>query len=238
MTLDAGSADAAPMLDTLQQVETPEGLALQLRSAGMLPRCYAWLIDLGLRLGGVIALTMVLGLLKGAGVGVLMVLMFLIYWGYPIAFEVLNDGQTIGKRTMGLKVVNDNGTPVTWVPSIVRNLLRTVDMLPALYGFGLVSGLLDPAGRRLGDHAAGTLVVYTERNAVRPPAPPAPPVAPPVPLQQDEQRAIVAYAERMASMTAERQQELASLLQPVTGQRGEPAVRSVLGLANYLLGRR
>ena len=238
MTLDAGSADAAPMLDTLQQVETPEGLALQLRSAGMLPRCYAWLIDLGLRLGGVIALTMVLGLLKGAGVGVLMVLMFLIYWGYPIAFEVLNDGQTIGKRTMGLKVVNDNGTPVTWVPSIVRNLLRTVDMLPALYGFGLVSGLLDPAGRRLGDHAAGTLVVYTERNAVRPPAPPAPPVAPPLPLQQDEQRAIVAYAERMASMTAERQQELASLLQPVTGQRGEPAVRSVLGLANYLLGRR
>ena len=238
MTLDAGSADAAPMLDTLQQVETPEGLALQLRSAGMLPRCYAWLLDLGLRLGGVIALTMVLGLLKGAGVGVLMVLMFLIYWGYPIAFEVLNDGQTIGKRTMGLKVVNDNGTPVTWVPSIVRNLLRTVDMLPALYGFGLVSGLLDPAGRRLGDHAAGTLVVYTERNAVRPPAPPAPPVAPPLPLQQDEQRAIVAYAERMASMTAERQQELASLLQPVTGQRGEPAVRSVLGLANYLLGRR
>ena len=132
MTLDAGSADAAPMLDTLQQVETPEGLALQLRSAGMLPRCYAWLLDLGVRLGGVIALTMVLGLLKGAGVGVLMVLMFLIYWGYPIAFEVLNDGQTIGKRTMGLKVVNDNGTPVTWVPSIVRNLLRTVDMLPAL----------------------------------------------------------------------------------------------------------
>ena len=80
--------------------------------------------------------------------------------------------------------------------------------------------------------------MYTERNAVRPPAPPAPPVAPPLPLQQDEQRAIVAYAERMASMTAERQQELASLLQPVTGQRGEPAVRSVLGLANYLLGRR
>jgi len=238
LTLDAGGGGAAAMLDTLQQVETPEGLALNLRSAGMLPRCYAWLIDFGLRLAGVFGLTMVLGIFKGAGAGVLMVLMFLIYWGYPIAFEVLNDGQTIGKRTLGLKVVNDNGTPITWVPSIVRNLLRTVDMMPALYGFGLASGLLDPAGRRLGDHAAGTLVVYAERNAVRLPAPPSPPIAAPLPLRQDEQRAIVAYAERMATMTPERQQELASLLQPMTGERGDPAVRSVLGLANYLLGRR
>lgn len=226
------------MLDTLRQVETPEGLALDLRTAGMVPRAYAWLIDFGLRIVAVSGLGTVLGLLEGAGTGILMVLMFLIYWGYPIFFEVLNDGQTIGKRTMGLKVVNDNGTPVTWVPSIVRNLLRTVDMLPVMYGFGLVSGLLDPAGRRLGDHAAGTLVVYAERYAARSPAPPAPPVASPLPLQQDEQRAIVAFSERMVQMTPERQQELASLLEPVTGSRGDRAVQHVLGLANYLLGRR
>ena len=238
MTLEAVAAGAQPLLDTLQQVETPEGLALDLRSAGMLPRCYAWLIDLGLRLAAVLALATVLGIFQGAGSGVLMVLMFLVYWGYPIVLEVLNDGQTIGKRTLGLKVVNDNGTPITWVPSIVRNLLRTVDMMPALYGFGLVSGLLDPAGRRLGDHAAGTLVVYAERNPVRRPAPPTPPIASPLPLRQDEQRAVVAFAERAALMTPERQQELANLLHPLTGQRGEPAVRSVLGIANHLLGRR
>lgn len=228
----------SPMLDTLRQVETPEGLALTLRSAGMVPRAYAWLIDFGLRFAGVLGLGTVLGLLEGAGTGILLVLAFLVYWGYPIVFEVLNDGQTIGKRTMGLKVVNDNGTPVTWIPSIVRNLLRTVDMMPVMYGFGLVSGLLDPAGRRLGDHAAGTLVVYVERYAARSPAPPAPPVTAPLPLQQDEQRAIVAFSERMVQMTPERQQELASLLEPVTGARGERAVQQVLGLANYLLGRR
>ena len=60
----------------------------------------------------------------------------------------------------------------------------------------------------------------------------------PLPLQQDEQRAIVAFSERMVQMTPERQQELASLLEPVTGSRGERAVQQVLGLANYLLGRR
>jgi hypothetical protein len=124
------------------------------------------------------------------------------------------------------------------VPSIVRNLLRTVDMLPFGYGFGLLSGLLDEHGRRLGDLAASTMVVYAERDARRLPAPPAPAIAPPLVLRQDEQGVIVAFAERSAQMTFERQAELADLLEPVTGSRGGAAVERVLGLANYLLGRR
>lgn len=226
------------MLDTLRQVETPEGLALDLRTAGVFPRAYAWLLDLGIRLAGVSVLSTLLALLGQAGTGVLMVAMFLVYWGYPIAFEVLRDGQTIGKRAMGLRVVNANGTPVTWLPSVVRNLLRTVDMLPFAYGFGLTSALMDDHGRRLGDFAAGTLVVYAERERGRAPAPPAFPIAPPLPLRQDEQVAIVAFAERSVQMTPERQAELAGLLEPVTGERDAPAVQRVLGLANYLLGRR
>jgi hypothetical protein len=97
---------------------------------------------------------------------------------------------------------------------------------------------MDDHGRRLGDHAAGTLVVYAESERSRLPAPPAPPQAPPLPLRQDEQGAIVAFAERCVQMTPERQAELASLLEPLTGERGEPAVKRVLGLANHLLGRR
>lgn len=226
------------MLDTLRQVETPEGLALDLRAAGVFPRAYAWLLDLGIRLAGVSVLSMPLAFFGEAGTGVMMVAMFLLYWGYPIAFEVLRDGQTIGKRVMGLRVVNANGTPVTWLPSVVRNLLRTVDMLPFAYGFGLASSLLDDHGRRLGDHAAGTLVVYAERDRGRTPAPPSSPEASPLPLRRDEQAAIVAFAERSAQMTPERQAELAGLLEPLTGERGEPAVRRVLGFANHLLGRR
>ena len=226
------------MLDTLRHVETPEGLALNLRSAGVAPRAYAWLLDFGLRLGVIVGLGAVFGLMGKAGSGLMLMSMFVIYWGYPILFEVLRDGQTLGKRVMGLRVINDNGTPITWVPSIVRNLLRTVDMLPFGYGFGLLSGLLDGNGRRLGDLAAGTLVVYAERDAPRLPAPPAAAVAPPFALRQEEQGAIVAFAERSPQMTFERQAELAELLEPVTGSRGGASVPSVLGLANYLLGRR
>ena len=226
------------MLDTLRQVETPEGLALNLRCAGMVPRALAWLLDFMIRGLALLIVTMFLGLLGEAGVGVALIVMFLIYWGYPIFFEVLRDGQTIGKRSFGLKVINDNGTPVTWLPSIIRNLMRTVDMMPMLYGFGLLSGLLDPSARRLGDHAAGTLVVYAEKPAARHAAPEAPAMPAPLALLQEEQRAIVAFAERSVQMTIERQTELADLLAPVTGTQGGAAVRRVLGIANYLLGRR
>ena len=68
----------------------------------------------------------------------------------------------LGKRALGLRVVNANGTPVGWVASVVRNLMRTVDMLPLLYGFGLVAALADRHSRRFGDMVAGTLVVHVE----------------------------------------------------------------------------
>jgi len=166
------------------------------------------------------------------------VLSFALVWLYPIAFEVLRDGQTPGKKTLGLRVVNGNGTPVTWLPSIIRNLMRTVDSLPFLYGFGVASCLADPHSRRLGDLVAGTLVVYADAPAERTPAPPVAAAPPPLPLQPGEQRAIVAFAERAGRMTPERQRELADLLEPVTGRYGKAAVDAVLGIASHLLGRR
>ena len=226
------------LLDTFRQVETPEGMALELRCAGAVPRSMAWLLDLIVRFAVLWVLAMTLAVLGDTGMGLVLIAMFLIFWGYPIAFEVLNDGQTLGKRLLGLRVINDNGTPVTWVPSIVRNLMRTVDMMPALYGFGLVCTLLDPSMRRLGDLTAGTLVVYVEKPGQSKTAPLVPPVAPPLPLRLDEQGAVVAFAERSQQMTIERQTELAELLSPVTNAQGDGAVRRLLGMANYLLGRR
>jgi len=226
------------MLDTLREVETPEGVALGLRCAGVVPRALAWLLDLMVRAAVLTALSAALSLFGGAGSGVFLVLMFLLFWGYPVAFEVFRDGQTPGKRALGLKVVSDNGTPVTWLPSVVRNLLRTADMLPVLYLFGVASSLIDASGRRLGDLVAGTVVVYTERAPARPPPPLAAPQPPPLPLQLDEQRALIAFAERAPQMTTERQAELAQTLGPLTGARGEGAVAAVLAMANYLLGRR
>jgi uncharacterized RDD family membrane protein YckC len=226
------------MLDTLREVETPEGVALSLRCANVVPRALAWLLDLLIRAAVLIGISVVLGLLGAAGMGAYLIALFTLVWGYPIAFEVFRDGQTPGKKAFGLKVVLDNGTPITWLPSVVRNLMRTADMLPLAYGFGAASMLMDRCGRRLGDHVAGTLVVYAERAPARPPAPTATPQRPPLPLQLDEQRALIAFAERAPQMTAERQAELASVLQPVTGASGSQAVNAVLGMANYLLGRR
>jgi uncharacterized RDD family membrane protein YckC len=226
------------MLDTLRPVETPEGLALDLRCAGVVPRALAWSLDLGIRLAGGSVVLTALGMLGETGMGIGLVLMFALMWVYPIAFEVLWDGQTPGKRALGLRVANDNGTPVTWLPSIVRNLMRTVDMMPFLYGFGAATMLADTGARRLGDIVAGTVVVYVEPPPEPHAAPPVEASAPRLPLQPEEQRAIVAFAERSWRMTAERQDELATLLVPVTGARAGKAVDAVLAIASHLLGRR
>lgn len=225
------------MLDTLQRVETPEGIALQLRAAGMMPRAVAWAVDFGIRLGALFAFATLLGVLGETGQGLYLIALFVVFWLYPILFELLQDGQTIGKRVMGLRVVHGNGTPVGWLASIVRNLLRVVDMLPICYGFGLVAGLIDPYGRRLGDMVAGTLVVHVAPSLPNPAVPNVPVVLPNQVLSADEKAAIVAFAERAPQLTAERQAELADLLPQLTGAQGTLAVQRLLGMAQGFLGR-
>jgi uncharacterized RDD family membrane protein YckC len=226
------------MLDTVRLVETPEGVALHLHPAGVMPRAAAWAIDFLIRIGVAFALSMVLGLLGQTGVGLYLLLIFALYWLYPVLFEVLRDGQTIGKRTIGLRVIHANGTPVGWLASIVRNLMRTVDMLPVLYGFGVVAGLVDAQGRRLGDMAAGTLVIHAERAAPPPLLPAVPAVQPELSLSADEKSAIIAFAERGPRLTPERQAELAGLLPRLTQAHGALAVQRLLGMASTFLGRR
>jgi uncharacterized RDD family membrane protein YckC len=225
------------MLDTLTLVETPEGVALHLHPAGVMPRAAAWAIDFAIRLSLVLGASTLLGLLGATGAGLFLLVLFALYWLYPVLFEVLYDGQTIGKRVLGLRVIHANGTPVSWLASIVRNLLRVVDMLPVLYGFGVVCGLLDAQGRRLGDLVAGTLVVHV----APPPFAAAPATVPVVQpdrwLAPEEKAVIVAFAEHAHSLTPERQQELAGLLPALTGAHGAVAVQRLLGMANGFLGR-
>ncbi|MEO6656903.1 MAG: RDD family protein [Arenimonas sp.] len=226
------------MLDTTCDIQTPEGLALTLYPAGPVPRALAWLLDFVIRIFCIFILAIPLGMLGQAGSGILMIFMFLLYWAYPILFEVLRDGQTIGKKSMGLKVVNQNGTPITWVASIARNLLRAADMFPFFYGFGLASCLIDPHSRRLGDLVAGSLVVHVDRISARLPSPPIAAEHLAVLLKREEQGAIVNFSERALHMTQERQRELADILSPVTHLRGDDNVRKLLGVANGLLGRK
>jgi hypothetical protein len=126
---------------------------------------------------------------------------------------------------------------VTWLPSVTRNLLRVVDALPGVYGVGLVSCMTDPCARRLGDVVAGTLVVYAKELSFGRKVPTAPAQALPVPLSPEEQAAVVDFAERAEQLTVQRQEELANLLEPLTGCRDIKAVSRLFGYANSLLGR-
>lgn len=230
------------MLDTYRPVETPEGVEIGLRVAGPVPRLFAAAIDFLIRLGLYIVLAFPVSLLGEAGVGAFLVGLFLIEWFYPVLFEVQRGGATPGKRQMGLLVLHRDGTPVGWMASVVRNLVRFADLLPMAYGFGIASMLIDREFRRLGDLAAGTVVVHRETELVGYRVPAGPAVRPAVPLDLDEQRAILDFAERLGTWSEARAAELAGIAAPLTGvppqTGGSEGVARLLGIANWILGRR
>ncbi|WP_372016860.1 RDD family protein [Pseudoxanthomonas sp. 10H] len=234
----AARRGAVPMLDTYREVLTPEGVSLHLPAAGPVPRALAWLVDLAVRAAIVLALAMVLGVLGGLGEGLYLVGLFLVSWAYPIVLEAAWNGQTPGKRALGLRVVAGDGAPVGWLPAVVRNLMRTVDMLPFGYATGLVACLCDRDGRRLGDLVADTVVVHVLPRPAGVQLSPTVPRAPARRLLPDEQAALVAFGERASHLSAGRQAELAALLYPLTGSAGDEGVRRLHGIAAWLLGRR
>lgn len=234
-----GEADARRMLDTARRVSTPEGIELTLYLAGPVPRALAWAVDFFLRAAVVLAVMMVAGYFGWAGVGLALLVAFVVEWLAPAWFEVLWNGQTPGKRALGIAVVHDDGTPVRWGPALTRNLLRAVDFLPFFYGFGLATMLANRDFKRLGDLAAGTVVVYAPCKAAARALPQAPPQPPPVPLSLEEQRVVLELAERSASLTEERLEELAELAAPITGRTaGAASAARLLGMASHLAGRR
>jgi uncharacterized RDD family membrane protein YckC len=225
------------VLDTVRAVPTPEGIELTLRLAGPAPRALAWLIDFLLRIAVLLLAAWILGMLGGFGWGLILILAFLLEWLAPAAFEVWADGSTPGKKALGLMVLHDDGTPVDWPAAIVRNLIRAVDFLPVGYGFGLTAMLLNRDFKRLGDIAAGTVVVY--RPAAQKPL--SIPAAPAVPalrtLSLSEQRAVLDFAERSAALTPERAREIAELAVPVSGAPPGRETERLMEIANYLSGR-
>lgn len=224
------------MLDTASPYETPEGVDLNLHAAGPAVRAMAWSIDLLIRMLVFLPLSMLLAWLGDFGTGMILILYFLLEWFYPVVFEMLSQGATPGKKKMDIMVIKDDGTPVSWSASLLRNLLRTVDMLPFTYGFGLASMLLNRQFKRLGDMAAGTLVVYRQDIKIYQSIPDLAPAAPPLTLSLEEQRAIMDFAERGRSLSAARQEELAGILGELTGTSGAHGIRVLHQYANWLQG--
>lgn len=194
-------------------------------------RVLAFTVDLALQA----LLVVVIGLLlaSAAAAWLFLLLLFAVWWGYPVAFELLNGGRTPGKLLAGIQVVREDGLPVTWRDSVLRNLLLSADFLPFLWLSALLCLFLDARFRRLGDLVAGTLVVHVPGKP-RPGAllSPGPACAPPWPLQVEEQRLLIDLAERLPQLSGERAAELGALAAELVA--GEEPLEALLAWAREL----
>ena len=218
-----------PAVETLEQfvdVETPEQVVFSYTIAGIGSRAAAALIDYSICFG--LALTLGFAALSFARrvasvpwmVAVLVLLLFAIFWGYYVLLEGLWDGQTPGKRQLGLRVVRDGGYSITFGASAIRNLVRFIDMQPgAVYGVGVLSAVLSRSGKRLGDYAAGTIVVRERAISVSSgapvvaPGPRAEPVGTPTTVLTDDEYALLdRFISRRTTLDAERRAQFAESL--------------------------
>jgi uncharacterized RDD family membrane protein YckC len=154
-------------------IQTPENVAFGYQVAGIGSRFLATLVDTFFIILLQITIFVVRALLLYAldqsalseemspwVIALFGLISFVFYTGYYVLFEMLWNGQSPAKRWMGLRVIRKDGTPITLSESLIRNLARLVDFLPFAYGVGLITMFIDRQSRRLGDLAAGTLVVH------------------------------------------------------------------------------
>jgi uncharacterized RDD family membrane protein YckC len=156
-------------------IETPEQTSIEFPLAGIGSRFLAVLIDSLIQGAVVLALGLILVALgfgfRSAGFGpspalgvwlvaILILVYFLLMYGYFMLFESIWNGQTPGKRLTHIRVIKDSGQPITAIDAVGRNLLRIIDQLPFAYGIGVLCAWISPQSKRLGDYVAGTVVVH------------------------------------------------------------------------------
>jgi uncharacterized membrane protein SpoIIM required for sporulation/uncharacterized RDD family membrane protein YckC len=210
--------DMSVAVDRQLEMETPEHVAIGFDLAGPGSRFAAFLIDgiiVTVALIGLLIAMLMLALVVPAPVGMVtfavgMLLAFALFWGYFVFFEGFREGQTPGKRRLGLRVVQDGGYPLTLRGAAVRNLLRIVDIQPLpswLLGGAFI--MLHPRAQRLGDIAAGTIVVRERRTAALPEDATA---AGPPRLSDREYDVLREYALRRAALERPARQRVATSL--------------------------
>jgi uncharacterized RDD family membrane protein YckC len=222
-------------MDRNIDVRTPESIALTYELAGLGSRFLAVTIDMILQI--VLLLLLIGGLTMAAsripapakhavassaekigealGIAILAAVVFLIFFGYFILFEALWNGQTPGKKALGIRVVRDGGYPLDFTASLVRNLIRVGELAIGSYALSAVAMLLSPENKRLGDIAAGTIVVRDARL----PLPPFREDAQPEPvygatryLSGDERSLIKRFLDRRDALSPQRREQLAAQL--------------------------
>lgn len=168
-----------PQIDSHIRVVTPENIAFEYRVASPFERAVAYLIDMFIMVLLVLAVGFLAFLVFGflgleeVGLGMAAIIQFSVAWFYGGVFETFWSGQTPGKRSMGLRVVRVDGSPINAGQAVLRNFLRLVDGLPALtlavfpvssYLVGLLTTSMNRRYQRLGDLACGTMVIAEDRS--------------------------------------------------------------------------
>ncbi len=223
------SGNRAAVQDGRLSLTTPEGVRLLLTPAGPAVRAIAWALDAIIWLA--IAWTAI-WIFSGSkmGSGVIMLVMFVAYWGYPVICEVYFNGRSVGKRAFGLQVLRVDGLPVGWRESALRNLVAVADFLPLFYFTGLLSMICDQHFRRLGDIVAGTLVVYHDKLPARPDLADIAAEVSSFPLNPEQQRTLIGLFEREQQLPVDRMVELATIAEPITGLTGAPSLARLRGI--------
>jgi uncharacterized RDD family membrane protein YckC len=235
-------AEGVKQLDSRIEVQTPENIAFQYRAAGPFRRLPAYLADLGIRflimLGAGLFVALSFGMV-GAGSyasAILILTWFALSWFYGGLFETYWNGQTPGKRMMGIRVVTVDGQPINAMQAVLRNILRAADSAPyfmytlegaemmaipiPLYQVGLLVPMLTERYQRLGDLACGTMVIVEEAQfragmlqikepeAIRL----AEELPPNIQVSRSLGRALTKYVSRRAAFSRERRAEIARRL--------------------------
>ncbi len=239
-------------LDTTVEIVTPENISFRYEVAGPFRRVPAFLMDMGIRgatLTMVALLSMLLGVMTRIGanisMGFILVVWFLLEWFYGALFETYMNGQTPGKRLMGIRVVSVDGFPVHGIQATMRNILRGVDMMPLFplaaldeaysthsiptLGVAVLFQLTSPRFQRLGDLVCGTMVVTDERREATicqlRPEPRVAALADAIPsgfrMTNRLYRAIAAYVDRRMRVSASRRHEIARYIAEPLMERWE-----------------
>jgi uncharacterized RDD family membrane protein YckC len=164
-------------------IDTPEQVSIRFPIAGLGSRFLAILADTVVQLVAYILLILVFVLIATSApkvasgelshtgekwlVAGLIFFHFVMYWGYFALFETYWNGQTPGKKLCKIRVIQQSGRQITFFEAMIRNLIRIVDLLPGFYLIGVITTLCNRQHQRLGDLAAGTLVIH-ERPSEEP----------------------------------------------------------------------
>jgi uncharacterized RDD family membrane protein YckC len=220
-------------IDTSFELETPEHISFRYSLAGPARRGAAYLVDLLVR-GLVLSVAFIVIQLTSSGAGdefhgfetgALLLMFFALEWGYFVVFDLLSNGASPGKKAFRLRVIHQDGRPISFSDSVLRNLLRAADLLPLFYAVGVVSMMLDSKFRRLGDLVAQTVVVHeslgrlddhekskvdrgdVEGLVARPR------------LTAAERDALLLFSRRVQNLSHARAEELADLIAPIFIER-------------------